>query len=178
MPKRAVAAVLVSMLVLLFAAVPVMASSHGKGKAGGVVIGGHIETSNIDSAGRVCMDLNGDGIDDDCNLFAVSSGEIQVLLPKNVDIQVAVVRVEFFKDGTEIVETVAEEADGTACNRVVAAYEDVMSFCYRDSSQNPQTGGQLDRFNLVIAQQSPQTRCTPVGDRVLACKDSSDGAVQ
>ena len=94
--------------------------------------------------------------DEQCEDFGVSSGELHIVVPKN-DVDETVVRVTF-DDGS-----VAEELNGTPCNREILAYTDVMTFCYLTPAgdNNPQTGGQLIRFNLVIAQQSPQNRCDP-----------------
>ncbi|PZC46623.1 MAG: hypothetical protein C1O27_001765 [Chloroflexi bacterium] len=180
MKTKLLFATAVALIALLAAAVPALASQHnGRGtQPGGVVVGGHIETSDPSSTGRLCVRIGASP--EDCLAFGVQSGQMHIVVPAN-RVDVTVVRVEF--DGGS---GIAEELDGTVCNRALLAYTDVMSFCYRSPAQDnqPQTSpdNRIDRFNLVIAQQSPQDRCEPsrtgTDDRFLKCAEGPDGQPQ
>lgn len=150
MRTRILAASTLAVLAMLMGVLPVLAakSDHAT-QPGGVVVGGHLESSVGGSTGELCVDIAGDLI---CEDFGATSGELHIVVPKNlVDSTFVVVRFD-------PIGTVAQEADGLVCNRQLLAYTDVMTFCYNSDAQ-PENG--LDRFNLVIAQQSPQNRCEP-----------------
>ncbi len=150
MRTRIFAASALAVLGMLIGVLPAMAANHGHGtQPGGVVIGGHLESSVAGSTGELCVDIAGDLT---CVPFGATSGELHIVVPKN-KVDSTFVAVRFDPTGS-----VAQESDGLVCNRQLLAYTDVMTFCYNSDSQ-PATG--LDRFNLVIAQQSPQNRCEP-----------------
>lgn len=172
MRTRIFAASALAVLAILIGALPALAANKGQGtQPGGVIVGGHIESSVSGSTGKLCVNIDGEEI---CEDFGVQSGELHIVVPKN-DVDNTFVSVVFNEDpGT----SVAKESDGTICNRQLLAYTDVMTFCYRDVQ--PENG--LDRFNLVIVQQSPQNRCEPErhgGDDgtggVLKCSDPTGG---